>query len=165
MMWGCFCGSIQGSIIPVKGDEESRRGGVTARRYIEILEEALPWFLHEMGGVEHVLFMQDNAPIHKAKIVGDWLRENDVQVMVWPPYSPDLNPIEHVWAKLKRMLHKWYPELEEMAGGVPVVRESIEKAVTHCWQHLDPEYLRKLARGMPRRVQAVLKAKGWYTRY
>ena len=70
--------------------------------------------------------------------------------MEWPPYSLDLNPIENIWAVLKRKLHKWYLELEEMAGGKDAMKEAIEQAITHCWQHLDPAYLRKLARGMPK---------------
>jgi transposase len=40
-------------------------------------------------------FMQDNAPIHSAQKVQDWLRNHEIPVMTWPPYSPDLNPIEN----------------------------------------------------------------------
>jgi len=45
--------------------------------------------------------MQDNAPIHTANIIRNWLDEHSIPLVDWPPYSPVLNPIEHVWAKLK----------------------------------------------------------------
>ena len=41
-----------------------------------------------------LIFMQDNAPIHKAKKVIEWFNENGIEVIHWPPYLPDLNPIE-----------------------------------------------------------------------
>jgi hypothetical protein len=45
--------------------------------------------------------MQDNALIHKAVIIRDFLEGNSIPKLEWPPYSPDLNPIEIVWAWLK----------------------------------------------------------------
>ena len=63
------------------------------------------------------------------------------------------------------MLHTWYPELEEMPESWEEGKEAIEEAITHCWQHLEPELLRSLARGMPKRIQAVIDAKGWYIKY
>jgi hypothetical protein len=44
--------------------------------------------------------MQDNASIFTARIVKDWLKEQGIEVLNWPPYSPDLNPIEHAWKRL-----------------------------------------------------------------
>lgn len=52
--------------------------------------------------------MQDNARIHTARIVQDWLHEQEFEVLEWPPYSPDLNPIEHVWARLKELVNEHY---------------------------------------------------------
>ena len=57
------------------------------------------------------IFMQDNAPIHKAHAVTKWLEEMGIEVVDWPPYSPDLNPIKNLWKILKAKIIKLYPEL------------------------------------------------------
>jgi len=42
--------------------------------------------------------MQDGAPAHTAYSVRDWLEENNIRLLDWCPRSPDLNPIENIWA-------------------------------------------------------------------
>ncbi len=52
-------------------------------------------------------FQQDNAPCHKAQIISDWFLEhnNEFTLLKWPPHSPDLNPIEHLWDVVEREIH------------------------------------------------------------
>ena len=73
------------------GDPDSKQGGVTAAVYLEVLEEQLPTLWDP-----DLFFMHDNAPIYKADIIKNWLRDYVIVIVDWPPYSLDLNLIEHV---------------------------------------------------------------------
>ena len=53
-----------------------------------------------------IIFQQDNAPVHKSKIIGNFFQENEWKVLERPAYSPDLNPIENLCAILKQRLQK-----------------------------------------------------------
>jgi hypothetical protein len=127
---------------------------------LKIIEDYLPaiWELD-------IEFMQDNAPIHTAKIIKNWFDENSIPLVDWPPYSPDLNPIEQHWAKLKECIYMLHPDLELFDGTKSQLKEQFYKAIEDAWESLEKDYFDFLIRSMKSRVNAVLEAKGWYTRY
>lgn len=163
MFWGAFSARYRSSLWAMHGHPDSKKGGVNAQRVLECLQENLPTICTP-GSV----FVQDNASTHTAKIVQTWLTEwaaeNGVELVEWPAYSPDLNPIENVWKLLKEAIHKRYPEL----AGLPRNDESkrrLIRAAVECWEDMEQGLLRKLAKSMKRRCKAVIAAKGWYTKY
>ncbi len=159
MFWAAFGYGVRTQLVPIDGDPEAPRGGVTARVYREVLDRHLPPIL-DFGSI----FMHDNAPIHKAHIIRDWLWEMGIKVMNWPPYSPDLNLIENLWALLKEKMYILHLELV----GAPNTTETLEhliKCAIDTWDRMGEQLLNKLIDTMERRVKAVLDAEGWYTKY
>ncbi|GFY19887.1 transposable element Tcb1 transposase [Trichonephila clavipes] len=69
-----------------------------------ILEQHVHFFLFRGAMGTEFLFMDDNVRPHRANIVNECLRSEDITRMDWPAYSPDLNPIEHVWNMLGRQI-------------------------------------------------------------
>ena len=98
-------------------------GGIVADDYEDILYDGLFSLVDDLLEIpedaEEVqvtdkttfLFMQDNAPCHKATNMLEFLEENHVPVMEWPPQSPDLNPIENLWTDFKARFHRRFTKL------------------------------------------------------
>ena len=95
--------------------------------------------------------MQDNASIYTAKIVREWLEEMGVTTMDWPPYSPDLNPIEHLWFFIKEWVHDHHLKLLELPKNDETVKDALFKAISEAWQAIPDELLTKLIESMPKR--------------
>ena len=134
--------------------------GYSANSYIEVLKDNLLG-LWEPG----LIFMQDNAPIHTAKKVIKWFEDTGITVTDWPPYSPDLNPIEHLWNELKKLVYRVRPDIDDVTGGDEKVREALWEALEEAWELIDHELMKGLIDSMERRVKECIKAKGWYTKY
>lgn len=74
-------------------------GGTCGNVYVAFLEEVLAPQLNEGD-----LVVMDNAGAHNDPRVKDILARHGAKAVYLPPYSPDLNPIELAWSKLKGFL-------------------------------------------------------------
>ena len=136
---------------------------MNTRVYLKLLEYlVLPVVQRINDTIGDAVFQQDNAPVHT---VTEWFEWYNIQVDEHPPYSPDLNPIEHVWVVLKQRLHKQYPDIADAPGGPNAVRAQLVEVLPKVWDSLPEQLFDNLYRSMPDRVAAVIDAKGWYTRY
>lgn len=148
MVWACFSGEKgSGGLYFLE-----KNVNMNAALYVNVLESyMLPFYTTH----ENAHFLQDGAPCHRAKAVKKWLTDNQVQLISWPGHSPDLNPIENVWNEMKRKL-----------GKLPLSSvDSLVENIRTLWADVDPEYFKRLSDSMPKRVNAVLKAKGNMTKY
>src|SRR5271170_3585617 len=126
--------------------------------YRDILKDELTKTLEDYH-LNHgnTIFQHDNDTKHTSKQVREWLSEQKFATMVWPPQSPDLNPIEHMWAWLKGRLN----EYEAAPKGMNELFDRVGKT----WYDFTKEECRRVIDTMPERCQAVIKAKGRWTDY
>ena len=142
------------------GELTKIEGRFTSDQYLEILEEVmLPSVRsYALPYPEKIIFMQDNCPIHTAKIIKRWFAEQrDVELLPWPSKACDLNPIEHVWANI---VNCWEPEREKKADDL---WEHAHREWTRLRQK--PHIINNLVSSVPDRLQSVLNSEGGWTRY
>lgn len=151
MVWGCMTSQGVGYLCRIEGIMDQHL-------YKTILEEDL------MGTMDYyqmdpqdIIFQHDNDPKHKAKSVQNWLSEQEFAVLSWPAQSPDLNPIEHLWADVKRKLNKF--------NSPPKGINELWERITDVWNNISTQTCQNLIESMPRRIADVIKAKGKWTKY
>lgn len=131
-------------------------GSVTGQRYRdEVLEPYVRLFRGAVG--PNFIFMDDNAPCHRAVLVDDFLETENIQRMSWPANSPDLNPIEHVWDMLGRQI----AALSHPPSSVTELKRTLQEA----WNHLSPQLIHHLIASMVNRCAACLAVRGDHTPY
>ncbi len=160
MIWAAFHGTTKSEAVYLPGDPNSARRGVTAERILACLKEHLPPLMEGEGKI----FMMDGASVHTAGIVQDWLKEKGYTVMEWPPYSPDLNPIEHLWFPTKEGIYPLTETIEELRGEDNKKRLMAAEACA-AWDRIPASKLDRFVATMQARCRAVIKAGGGHTKY
>ena len=150
MIWGCITWFGTGTISVVDGTLDSSG-------YLKLLDENLwPVVAKHFPDGEY-MFMDDGASIHTAHIIREYKEAQSVKTLVWPPKSPDLNPIENLWHILKLKIRHRISEINSNNDLGRIVREE--------WARIGPHYVQGLYRSMPRRCKMVQLMKGHRTKY
>ncbi|UYV66473.1 hypothetical protein LAZ67_4001803, partial [Cordylochernes scorpioides] len=136
MVWGANAYDSRSPLLRIQGT-------MTAQRYVD--DVLRPVTLPYLQGIPNALYQQDNARPHTARISQQALQ--DVQMLPWPPYSPDLSPIEHVWDIIGRRLH---------ALPQPRSEDELWQMVEREWRAIPQDAIRTLIDSLPRRVAACI---------
>ena len=92
---------------------------------------------------------------YAARLVENILEAETIQHMEWPAYSPDLNPVEHVWDRLRRYI-PGRPRL-------PFTLRDLEIALLEEWNNIPQSLIDNIITSMENRCAAVLAVPGDYT--
>jgi transposase len=104
------------------------------------------------------VFQMDNDPKHKAKKTGEFLCCRSVRVLDWPSYSPDINPIENLWAIIKRRVEK---KVNNVLRKKKVIStECWHEIIKKEWELISVDTCLHLVNGMTARLDEVIEKKG-----
>lgn len=151
MFWGCFSHSGVGPLVPIEGMMNSKK-------YIPIIRQHAIPELRKRFPAKSGIFQQDMAPCHVSKLVKKFFKSKKITLLEWAGNSPDLNPIENLWAIIKQQLRT--KDCSTKASLITAIRE--------VWLENDPriiEMCSKLVESMPKRVKMCLKSRGGHTKY
>src|SRR5262249_5404089 len=151
MVWGCFTAQGIGNLVRIEDT-------LNAHLYVDILKDdllgTLDWYSLDKADI---VFQHDNDPKHTAKIATEWLANEGTEVLALAPQSPDLNPIENLWA--------WFKfRLSDYEAPPSSIHELWERA-QDIWNGFAKDECIRLIENMPARVAAVISAKGGYTKF
>jgi hypothetical protein len=147
-IWACFSSKGVGALRIFDDTMDTRLYTDTMQRFMKpsalLFWPSGAWF-----------YLQGNAAYHKSRGSQAWFHNNGVDLVALPPHSPDLNPIENLWADLKRRVeHHNAQTIEEL-----------KKIVTLEWQNTTQSTCANLVDSMTDRMRAVVAAEGFKTRY
>ena len=145
---GCFSAAGTRRLVRIEG----KMNGAKSR---EILDENLLQSTQDLRLGQRFIYQQDNDPKQTAKTMQEWLWDKSLNVLEWPIQSPDLNPIKHLWRDLK-MAVQWH---------TPSNLTDLERICREEWEKLPKYRCSKIIASYPRRLKAVIAAKGASTKY
>ena len=156
MFWGSFIGTRKG---PFLFWDSRNWGKLTSQSYCEHI---VPLIQRAKEENPALLLMQDGAPCHAARNTMEVLQRAGIDPIVWPPFSPDLNPIGSLWNTVKDFVQNRYPEIQM---GSQISLQNLQGAILEAWESITLEDLPQLMESMPARCQAVIDAERGYTRF
>lgn len=146
--WGCMSGRGIGALQLYTGDLDAQQ--YTAILGTHLLSTARRLFLSGQWW-----YQQDNPTVHTGRVASHWFAMHGIDLIDFPPRSPDLSPIENLWANLKRRV-----EARNARNTTELSHHLREE-----WAATDPSFLATVVHSMPRRCQLVVHNKGHKIHY
>ena len=155
MFWGCFAGSEKSPCLFWKREWKSIDSQEYCEKIVPLIDGMVsmrPW----------LSLMQDNAPARKVASTMEDMNQRPIQPIFWLANSPDLNPIEAVWNRMKDYIQRHHPNL---GCGKQRTQDSLRSIAKEAWDSVSSKDLVRLIQRMPSRFQDVIDADGVPTRY
>ena len=142
MVWAAFCNTGKTSLAVCDRS-------MNTLYYLKILESNLLLFLLQQLQ-DQGIFMQDNAPAHVSNVAKAWFKEKNITLLEWPALSPDLNPMENLWA-----IMSWdvYNHSNHQFDSVA----NLKPAIINSWNNITTPTLATLVASMPKKCMDVLE--------
>ena len=147
-VWGCFTPRGIGKLLILDRT-------VNRFYYRLILERNLLPSIKNFGFSSGFTFMHDNDSKHTSALVKDWLVKQHMKTLPWPPHSPDLNPVEHLWDELERRLKERQPKN----------RQELRNLLFKEWNKTEISVLEKLVDSVPSRLYECILVKSCPTKH
>lgn len=142
-LWGCIsAGGL--------GHAELYAESLNAASYQRILKLNLAHSAIDVCPPGQWWFQQDNWTVHTAATTRVWFEREGMDVIDWPAWSPDLNPIEELWHDLKQRVY----------GRHPKSMEQLEQFIKEEWDNTSLDFITHICLNMPHRIQLVIKNSG-----
>ena len=148
MLWGCMSYGGLGQVVEVVGN-------INSETFCDIISDNLRLSAHLMSLGDSFIFQLDNAPVHTSRYTRLFFETQGIQLLDWPAQSPDLNPIENLWSWLKKRI----AILQQRRG------MRLRAAIDEAKKQVPLSLIQTLINSMPRRLQSVIDAKGFPTKY
>lgn len=128
---------------------------LNGQKYLDILKHTyIPYWKSDLPSC--TVFQHDNAPPHRCKAVQQFLTDNNIATLPWPPQSPDLNVIENCWNYVKKQLRNYKAAIS---------KPELKKQILEIWRNIPTSFVQALISSMPRRMAAVKQFRGNPTKY
>ena len=151
MIWSCFWAGGFGPLVFCEGN-------VDQDAYVDILAKSfMPWFIQLCHDKDTDFILQeDGATCHTGKYAMWWKDTHQIpRLDFWPPQSPDLNPIEHLWSCLEKLIEQKRSQITSI--------EQLKVSLEEVWGKISVDLAERLVDSMKDRCQAVIDANGGYT--
>ena len=133
MVWGCFSRSDVDNLYFLDRN-------MNMQYYVDILDQNLIQSAKHLRLGRQFTFQHDNDPKYTSGMAKEWLKKNKINVVLpWASFSPDMNPIEHLWYELDRRIRKRQP----------TSTADLQKVLLEKWNDIGKDVTEKLINSMP----------------
>ena len=141
MVFGYVLSNGTVNIIKIEGTLTSAKYVEMIKTFISDIKEKFPDYI----------FMQDNARAHTAKNTIKFFEEKSVKLLKWPPYSPDLNIMENIWAIISETVYN---------GPQYRCKDDLFNAIQNATSMITQDTIMKLYDDIPNRICSCIRLNG-----